>query len=187
MSPDPHLTELPRYDPAVTDRTVAALWALVSGKAWATVLSSLANLTKEMETLTEEIRELREEVAKEGDEDRASAEREAALNAKVDALEAQLAEVQPLIDAARAGEADALAQLEELLAAVRQAIADLRADNAPDSGGDGGDPPHPDNTLPTGGDANTGGDHVDNSLPGDQPYPDIGGPGDQPVVNPLNR
>jgi TolA-binding protein len=64
------------------------------------------------------------------------------------------------------------------------------------SGGDtagGGEPPVPDNTLPSGGDANTGGDHVDNTLPGDleggdttppteggDPYPDNSLPTDQP-------
>lgn len=62
-------------------------------------------------------------------------------------------------------------------------------DNTLPTGGDantGGD--HVDNTLPTGGDANTGGDHVDNTLPNpdDQPHPDISGPGDQPVPDEGN-
>jgi len=83
---------------------------------------TLNQLTKEIRTMTEEIRNLQAEVTAEGEEDVLTAQIIADLQAKLD-------EVQPLIDAAKAGEADALNKLEEVLAGVRQATEDLKADN----------------------------------------------------------
>jgi outer membrane murein-binding lipoprotein Lpp len=93
------------------------------------ILRAISDLTKEVKKLSNEINELRTEVTAEGEEDVLTAQTIADLNAKVDDLQAQLDQVQPLIDAAKAGEADALNQLEQVLIGVREATEELRADN----------------------------------------------------------
>lgn len=130
--------------------------------------------------MTEDVDRLKAEVAAEGAEDVYTDQVITTLRTDVDELRSALAEVQPALEAAQSGEAEAKQELESVLQAVREAADQLAADNPRDDSG-----AHPDNSLPTGGDANTGGDHIDNSLPGSQPHPDIEGPGDQPVINPL--
>lgn len=112
--------------------------------------------------MSEDVQRLKDEVSKETAEDEFTAEVIQTLRDDVAELQAALADVQPALDAARQGEADAVAKLDETLQAVRDAADQLAADNPRDTGGD-----HVDNTLP-------------NELPG-------AGEGEPPVVNPLGK
>lgn len=132
-------------------------WALTPRLVQVLLLRNQKLILKELDNMSQEINDLRAEIAKESEEDVLSAQTISELNAKVEDLQGQLDQVDDLVDAAKQGEAEAIAQLEAVLAEVRQAVEDLRADNPDEGGGEATttttttvDPnaPRPDQTLP---------------------------------------
>ena len=117
--------------------------------------------------MTDDVTRLQAEVDAESAEDVFTDEVIATLKADVQDLRAALEEVQPALEAAQSGEAEAKAELEQVLQAVRDAADKLAADN-----------PRADNTLPGAG--SEGGAQPDNTLPNELPTE-----GEPPVINPL--
>jgi chromosome segregation ATPase len=105
---------------------------LTTRQAVVAVLLEVRELRKEVVLLSNEINELKDEVAAEGAEDVLTAQTIADLNDKIADLESRLNQADADLAAAKAGEAGALENLEATLQGVREATADLRADNPPE-------------------------------------------------------
>jgi hypothetical protein len=164
---------------------LSALYNNIIDNIWAAAAHVEGHITTQMEknmaTLSESITRLGSAVANEFEQIKAQAE--ANLEATKEALEQVGGENEQLKDALEeqvSANEDLLTQISEAQARLDSFSTELESN---DEAVYDPDAPRPDNTLPTGGDANTGGDHVDNTLPGEQPYPDQSLPGDQPEAN----
>lgn len=166
---------------------LSSLYSNIIDNIWAAAAHTEGHITAQMEkfmaTLSESITRLSTAVADEFQQIRDQAE--ANLAATKEALEAAGTENAALAEALQEQvdlNEDLVTQIDEAKARLDALSQELES-NDPNSGTD--PDVYPDNSLPTGGDANTGGDHIDNSLPGSQPHPDNSLPGDQPEINPL--
>lgn len=106
-------------------------WTLTAQQSQAVVLGTLQQIQADLAGLSTDVRELKREVAGEDASDLLSSRTIAGLSGMVSGLLARLDKAIKLAAAAKAGEANALVELEFVLAEVRQATEDLRADNIP--------------------------------------------------------